>query len=127
MRIAVTYDNGNIFQHFGRTEEFKIYDVEDGKIIKSEVIGSNGAGHGALAGVLADNSVDVLICGGMGQGAQDALTEAGIQVCTGAEGDADAAAEAFLHGELENKGVNCDHHDHEHGEDHSCGNGGCHH
>lgn len=125
MRIAVAYDNGNIFQHFGRTEEFKLYDVEDGTVVSSEVVGSGGAGHGALAGVLAQNSVDILICGGMGQGAQNALTEAGIRVCTGAEGDADAAVAAFLRGELENKGVNCDHHDHEHGEDHVCGDHGC--
>ena len=27
MRIAVTYENGQIFQHFGHTEAFKIYDV----------------------------------------------------------------------------------------------------
>lgn len=125
MRIAVTYDNGNVFQHFGRTEEFKVYETEDGKVISSEVIGSNGAGHGALAGVLADKGIDVLICGGMGQGAQDALKEAGIQICAGAEGDADAAVEAFLRGELVNTGVNCDHHDHEHGEGHACGEHGC--
>ena len=66
MKIAVTYDNGNIFQHFGRTESFKVYDVEDNKVVSSEVIGSNGVGHGALAGLLADRAVDVLICGGIG-------------------------------------------------------------
>ena len=64
MKIAVTYDNGNIFQHFGRTETFKVYEVEDGKVVSSQVIGSGGVGHGALAGVLAEQKVDVLICGG---------------------------------------------------------------
>ena len=59
MKIAVTYDNGNIFQHFGRTETFKVYEVEDGKVVSSQVIGSGGVGHGALAGVLAEQKVDV--------------------------------------------------------------------
>ena len=130
MKIAVTYDNGNIFQHFGRTEQFKVYEVEDNKVVSSEVIGSNGVGHGALAGLLADRSVDVLICGGLGGGAQAALAEAGVEVCAGAEGDADQAVEAYLKGELVSTGANCDHHHHEdghscsgHDEGHSCGSG----
>ena len=91
MKIAVTYDNGNVFQHFGKTEFFKVYEVEDNKVISSEVIGSNGTGHGALAGFLADRSVDVLICGGIGAGAQAALNEAEIELCAGAQGSADEA------------------------------------
>ena len=98
MKIAVTYENGKVFQHFGKTETFKVYEVEDGKVISSEVIGSNGEGHGALAGVLEGQGVDVLICGGLGGGAQAALAEAGIEVCSGAEGDADQAVEAYLKG-----------------------------
>ncbi len=131
MKIAVTYSNGEVFQHFGKTEQFKVYDVEDNKVVSSEVTGNNGLGHEALAGLLAEKDIDVLICGGMGQGAQDALREAGIDVISGAEGDTDAAVEAYLKGELESKGVNCDHHDHEHEESHSCGHheegaeGGC--
>ena len=132
MKIAVTYDNGNIFQHFGRTESFKVYDVEDNKVISSEVIGSNGVGHGALAGLLADRAVDVLICGGIGGGAQQALADAGVELVAGAEGDADQAVEAYLKGELISTGSNCDHHHHEdghscgdHGDGHSCGSGGC--
>lgn len=128
MKIAVTYDNGNIFQHFGRTESFKVYEVEDNKVVSSEVIGSNGVGHGALAGLLADQSVDVLICGGIGGGAQQALAEAGVELVAGAEGDVDQAVEAYLRGELISTGANCDHHHHEdghscgeHGEGHSCG------
>ena len=119
MKIAVTYDNGNIFQHFGRTASFKVYEVEDNKVVSSEVIGSNGVGHGALAGLLSDQSVDVLICGGIGGGAQAALAEAGVELCAGAEGDADQAVEAYLKGELISTGANCDHHHHEDG--HSCG------
>ena len=131
MKIAVAYDDGNIFQHFGKTEFFKVYEVEGGKVVSSEVIGSNGVGHGALAGLLADRSVDVLICGGIGGGAQAALEEAGVELCAGAEGDADQAVEAYLRGELVSSGANCDHHHHEEGhscggheEGHSCG-GGC--
>ena len=131
MKIAVTYDNGNIFQHFGRTEFFKVYEIEDNKVVSSEVIGSNGVGHGALAGLLSEQSVDVLICGGTGGGAQAALAEAGVELCSGAEGDADQAVEAYLKGELVSTGANCDHHHHEdghscgdHEEGHSCG-GGC--
>lgn len=118
MRIAATYDNGEIFHHFGRTEEFKVYEVEDGKILSSEVIGSNGSGHGALAGLLAGHNIDVLICGGIGGGAQTALAEAGIELCAGAQGDVDQAVEAYLRGELVSAGVTCDHH---HGEGHDCG------
>ena len=121
MRIAVTYENGDVFQHFGHTEEFKVYEVEDGRIVSSEIIGSNGSGHGALAGLLNDRGIDVLICGGIGGGAQAALSERGIELCAGAEGNADEAVEAYLRGELENTGANCDHH----GEGHSCGEHSC--
>ena len=130
MKIAVTYDNGNVFQHFGRTEQFKVYEVEDNKVVSSEVIGSNGSGHGALAGLLAGQDVDVLICGGIGGGAQAALAEAGVELCAGAEGNTDEAVEAYLRGELVSTGANCDHHHEEghdcggHDEGHSCG-GGC--
>ena len=129
MKIAVTYDNGNVFQHFGKTEYFKIYEVEENKVVSSEVMSSNGSGHGALAGLLADSSVDVLICGGIGGGAQSALAEAGVELCAGAQGNTDEVVEAYLRGELVNSGVNCNHH---HEEGHSCGDhcgdhcgGGC--
>lgn len=119
MKIAVAYENGNVFQHFGKTENFKVYEAENGQVVSSEVIGSNGTGHEALAGLLADWSVDVLICGGIGGGAQAALAEAGVELCAGAQGNADEAVEAYLKGELVSTGANCDHHDHE--EDHGCG------
>lgn len=133
MKIAATYENGKIFQHFGRTENFKVYEVEDGKIVSSEVIGSNGVGHGALAGLLADQTIEVLICGGLGGGAMNALVQAGITVVAGAEGDADKAVQDYLAGNLVSSGANCDHHHHEeghecghHGDDgEGCGEGGC--
>lgn len=129
MRIAVTYENGNIFQHFGHTQQFKVYDVQDGKILSAEVVDTNGSGHGALAGILTALNADVLICGGIGGGAQMALSAAGIQLYGGVSGDADAAVEALLAGNLAyNPNVKCNHHGehhHGHGEGHTCGNHGC--
>lgn len=130
MKIAVTYDNGNVFQHFGRTENFKVYDVEDNKVVSSEIIGSNGTGHGALAGLLAGEGIDVLICGGIGGGAQTALAAAGIQLYGGVSGNADAAAEALVTGSLAyNPNVMCNHHGEHHHEgdcgNHSCGHHSC--
>lgn len=127
MRIAVAYENGNIFQHFGRTEQFKLYDIEDGQVVKSEIIGTNGSGHGALAGVLAAVQADALICGGIGGGAQMALEQAGIRLYGGASGNADEAVNAFVAGRLAfDPDVHCGHHDHAHGgEAHACGEHGC--
>ena len=127
MKIAVTYENGQIFQHFGHTEQFKVYEVENGKILSSKVIDTNGQGHGALAGLLKLIGADVLICGGIGGGAQMALAEAGIKLYGGVNGSCDAAVEALLGDNLGyNPNVKCDHHDHEHGEGaHNCGDHGC--
>lgn len=123
MKIAVTYENGDVFQHFGHTEQFKVYDVENGEIIDTQVVSTNGSGHGALAGLLSEMKVDSLICGGIGAGAQNALTEAGIQFYGGVSGDADEAVGRLLAGNLSyNPEVHCDHHSHEHGEgEHHCG------
>ena len=123
MKVAVTYENGQIFQHFGHSENFKIYETEGNKIVRTEVIGADGAGHSALTAVLKDKCVDVLICGEIGNGAVTALSEAGIDVYSGADGEADAAVEAYLNGDLASAGVNCDHH-HEHEEGHGCGHCG---
>ena len=130
MRIAVTYENGEIFQHFGHTEQFKVYNVENGKIVSSEVVDTNGSGHGALAGVLSALHVDALICGGIGGGAQAALAAAGIQLYGGVSGEADAAAEALAAGTLAyNPNVMCSHHGEHHHEgncgDHGCGHHSC--
>lgn len=126
MKIAVTYENGQIFQHFGHTENFKIYEVLGKDIISSQVVSTNGSGHGALAGMLKSLNVAVLICGGIGGGAQAALAEAGIMLYGGVSGDADDAVKALLEGTLAfNPNVQCNHHGHEHGEGHTCGNHGC--
>lgn len=125
MKIAVTYENGNVFQHFGHTEKFKIYEVENDAIAKTEVVDTNGNGHGALAGFLASLGVDTLICGGIGGGAQNALNAAGIKFYGGVSGGADDAVNALISNELNyNADVMCDHHGHDHechGEEHNCG------
>lgn len=127
MRVAVTYENGEIFQHFGHTQQFKVYDVINGKVTASHVVSTNGSGHGALAGLLGVLKADVLICGGIGGGAQAALAEAGIKLYGGVSGNADQAVEALLAGNLEyNPNVQCNHHgEHHHGEGHTCGSHGC--
>ena len=125
MRIAVTYENGTVFQHFGHTAEFKIYEIKDNEIIRADVIGTNGSGHGALSGMLSLIGVEALICGGIGGGARIALEEKGIKIYGGVSGDADKAVESFLAGTLEfNPEAKCDHHD-SHGENHVCGEHGC--
>ena len=123
MKIAVTYENGQVFQHFGHTEFFKVYEVEEGKVVSAEVVDTNGSGHGALAGVLVELCVDTLICGGIGGGAQMALAEAGIELCAGATGNVDKAVSSYLAGTLVNTGSNCNHHHHE--DRHTCGDHGC--
>ena len=126
MRIAVTYENGQIFQHFGHTETFKIYDVEEGKVVHSEVVDTNGSGHGALAGVLNALNADVLICGGIGGGAQTVLAAAGIKLFGGVSGDADKAVEAFINDALDyNPDVKCSNHENNNGEGNTCGEDGC--
>ena len=127
MKVAVTYEDGKVFQHFGHTEYFKIYDV---KVVGSEIIPTDGSGHGALAGFLATHKADALICGGIGGGALNALSEAGIRVLAGVSGDADSRVDEFVEGTLVfGTEANCSH-SHEHGEggsciEHGCGHGSC--
>ncbi len=124
MKIAVTYEDGKVFQHFGHTEQFKIYEASEGKVLSTQVVDTEGSGHGALAGFLRERGVEVLICGGIGGGAQAALAQAGIKLYGGVSGEADDAVNAYLAGELGyDPNVHCDHHDHEHGEGHGCHGG----
>ena len=126
MKIAIPYENGQVFQHFGHTKAFKLYEAEGETILSSRVLYALGSGHGALAGMLKNFKVDVVICGGIGGGAQTALKDAGIRMFGGVTGDADEAAAAFLKGALVyDPNVRCDHHDHHHGEGHTCGDHGC--
>lgn len=123
MKVAVTYENGQVFQHFGHTEKFKIYEIKEGRVEDSKIVETGGNGHGALAGFLKNSGVDTLICGGIGGGAQTALAEAGIKLYGGVSGEADKAVQALMEGRLGyNPDVKCDHH---HGEGHSCGSHKC--
>ena len=125
MKIAVTYENGQVFQHFGHTAQFKIYEVQDGQVASSQVVDTNGSGHGALAGFLNAQGVDTLICGGIGGGARTALAQAGIQLYGGVSGSADQAVEDLLAQKLVfQPDILCSHHE-GHGEGHSCGDHGC--
>ena len=124
MRIAVTYENGEVFQHFGHCAQFKLYDVEDGKIVNEQIVDTNGSGHGALAGFLKAAKADALICGGIGMGAQMALADAGIRLYAGVQGSADTAARALAEGNLKyDPDARCDHHGQHHGGD--CGHENC--
>lgn len=129
MRIAVAYEDGKVFQHFGHTERFKVYDTVDGKIQATSIVNTNGSGHGALADILRKGEVETLICGGIGDGAKRALAEAGIELYGGVSGDADKAVTDLLAGSLNyNPDVKCNHHgEHNHGEGHSCGSHSEHH
>ena len=134
-KIAVTYEGGEIFPHFGHTEQFKVYDIAEGAVVSAAILPANGAGHGALAGLLRDSGVDTLICGGIGGGARAALEEAGIQLYGGAAGSADQAVEDLLAGRLAyDPAASCQHHQEEghdcaHHSGHDCGgrhdHGGC--
>ena len=128
MRIAVTYDNGEVFPHFGRTSEFKLYDVDNGTIVNEQILSSNGFGHGSLVGILKEAQVDLLICGGIGMGARMAFSEAGIALCPGVSGNTDEVVRALINSELDfDPNATCDHHDHDHGcgHNHREGQGGC--
>lgn len=130
MRIAVTFLAGQVFGHFGKTKEFAIFDIENNKVVDNHILPVVGEGHGALAGLLHENRVDVVICGGIGEGARNALAEYGIKFVAGAQGNVRHAVEEYLAGTLENNPVKyCGHH---HEEGHTCGEnhagcGGCHH
>ena len=126
MKIAVPYENGAVFGHFGHTAQFKLYTAEDGVLTDARVLPTNGSGHGALAAFLQQLGADVVICGGIGAGAKNALAAADITVYGGVSGSADAAVVALLSGTLAyDPDARCDHHDHEHGDDHTCGEHGC--
>lgn len=126
MRVAVTFDNEQIFQHFGHTASFAVYDIGDGEIASKTVLDTCGCGHGALAGFLKSINADAVICGGIGGGAKNALEASGITIYGGVSGSCDDAVNALLAGNLiYNPGIKCSHHSHEH-EDHDCTGHSCH-
>ncbi len=128
MKVAITYENGEVFQHFGRTPQFMLYDIENGEIISEEVLDTGETGHGALAGFLIEAGADVMICGGIGGGAIAAISESGIKVYAGASGKADDVIRSYLAGTLaETSDATCDHHEHKGHGVQNCGHDGCRH
>lgn len=126
MKVAVTYENGMVFQHFGKCPSFLIAEVSDGSIQNRTLLSSGDSGHSALVTLLKEQHVEVLICGGIGQGARNALQEAGITLIAGAKGNGDVALDQYAAGILQDDpSGQCDHH-HEEGEHHSCGEHTCH-
>lgn len=126
MKIAVAYEAGLVFQHFGHTEMFKVYETEKGAVVNAQVVDTEGSGHGALADFLKGLDVEVLICGGIGGGARMALLSAGIEIFGGVSGSADEAVHAYLAGNLQfDPFAKCNHHGEGHGEGHTCGAHGC--
>lgn len=116
--IAVPYKDGTIFQHFGQASGFKIYETNEGKILKAEEIVPQSGGHGAVADFLIVSGVTTVICGGIGKGAMDALQAKGIQLLSGVVGNADEKIKEYLMGVLVfETGTTCK----KHGEEHSCG------
>ena len=128
MKVAVTYENEEVFQHFGHTKYFKIYSIEENKIIKDKIIDvKEKEGHGALAGLLSLEKVDILICGGIGNGAKEALKLSNIKLYSGITGKCDDVITKFIDGKLEqNENANCNHHhNEEHNCKHNCDKNGC--
>ncbi len=122
MKIAVTYNNELVEQHFGQASEFKIYAVEDGKITNQEIKSTTGYAHGTLVDLLTKSGVDTLICGGLGNGAKTLITQANIKLIPGVTGKADEAVKAYLNNNLDfDPDISCAGHHHD-GENHSHNN-----
>lgn len=120
MKIAVTYENGEVFQHFGHSKQLKIFDIENNNIKEEKILEVNENGHGALVNLLSDNDIEILICGGIGSGAKDALEKANIKCYGGVLGNADSAVKDFLNGNLQyNQNIHCEH-DHHSCNEHKC-------
>ena len=116
MKIAVTYDNGNLFSHFGQMEQFRIYEVVDEKVTNT-----NRSGHGTLVTLLSELKINVLICSEIGAGIQNALSKTGITLCDGVSSSVDAVvSDLFSRTLAYNPNVYCNHHGHCVEDKHGC-------
>lgn len=123
MIVAVTYENGSVFQHFGHTKQLKIYIIEDKCIKEEKILEVDENGHGALVELLVSNKVDILICGGIGNGAKEGLKNANIKFYGGVSGNADIVVKDFINGNLQyDINAHCEHHEHN---EHSCNEHKC--
>ncbi len=122
-KVAITYENGEIFGHFGKCPSFLIADTDGKTVLSKNIVPTNGSGHSALFSFLAELGVHTVICGGIGQGARDALENGKIEVIAGQSGSAEAALMFYLNGDLkDNPAGKCNHH---HTDGHACGEHGC--
>lgn len=115
MKIAVASEGNRITEHFGHCENFNIFEVEDNRIIRKESIPNPGHKPGFLPNYLKDLGIDVIVSGGMGGGAIEIFNERGVEVITGAVGDAEEAARQYINGNLASTDSICNDHIH-HGE-----------
>lgn len=111
MKIAVASKGNTIWGHFGHCENFNIFDIKDGEIQSVKNVPNPGHRPGFLPNFLADMGVKIIIAGGMGGGAVDIFNQRNVEVIVGAEGDAQAAVEAYIRGELESTGAVCHQHE----------------
>lgn len=127
MILAVPYENGEVFQHFGKSKEFQLFDIDNGAIQSERIILNEGSGHGALADLLGKQGVTVLLCGGIGDGAKQALADWGIRVLAGVQGEVKQIVQDYLADRLVvMEGATCNHHEHHSEQEHSC-HGDCRH
>ncbi len=112
MKIAVASTGAMTTEHFGHCENFNLFDAENGVITKHESIPNPGHKPGFLPNYLGDLGVNVVISGGMGQGAIDIFNMRNIEVITGTTGSAEDCAKRYLAGELQSTGSICHKHEH---------------
>lgn len=123
MKIAVATEGSNVSGHFGKCENFTIAEIENSEVKNKVVVNTQGNQHGLLPAFLASHNVNVVIAGGMGEGARQGLTSKGIEIITGASGNIDEVINSFLNGRLQSSNTGCAGHSHSHG--HSNGDSGC--
>ncbi|MEO0023557.1 MAG: NifB/NifX family molybdenum-iron cluster-binding protein [candidate division WOR-3 bacterium] len=121
MKVAVATDGDTVAPHFGRCEKLTLVEIENGRTGPKSVIPHPGHCHGALARILTENRVEAVICGGIGPGALDQLTAAGIAVYPGVSGTVEEVIRRFAAGTLVPGAPGCghegcgNHHSHRHG------------
>ncbi len=121
MIIAIPIRGGRFSSHFGGAEAFAFYTVDDARmeVATRSLATPPEHGRGIFPVWLSQQGVTTVLAGGMGPRASGILSDQGIEVVLGADGDdPDVMVRAFLDGTLNFSGEPC--HDHSL---HDCGNG----
>lgn len=113
MKIAIASEGNNVSGHFGFCEEFKMYEIEDGKVLNTKSIPNPGHKPGFLPVFLKEQGANIIVSGGMGGSAQQLFSDNGIEVIVGAQGSCDNIINTYIKGELESTGSICNDHAHE--------------